>query len=167
MNRIKSSITELHSAWLVVGMMLILLVGYLAVSHHLDNTTLLLRQLPESERIPLRTTFYAITIVIFPLTNLIRHVQLRLNQTMPIPDSSGNIAKQRYFRTILISMLLIHTVGVFGLLMFRWGDGYNTLYIFTGLSALGIFLYRPKLDEYQLVVDALAAKHDENAEQDS
>jgi hypothetical protein len=32
------------------------------------------------------------------------------------------------------------------------------LFIFTGLSALGLFLYRPKLEEYQRVVELLAIK---------
>jgi len=35
------------------------------------------------------------------------------------------------------------------------GDGYNTLYIFTTLGALGIFLHRPREQEYKQIIAAL------------
>jgi len=36
--------------------------------------------LPEAQRVLIRTIFYIVAIVTFPLTNLIRYIQLRLNQ---------------------------------------------------------------------------------------
>ncbi|MCX7102144.1 MAG: hypothetical protein NTX38_11845, partial [Methylobacter sp.] len=70
-------------------------------------------------------------------------------------------AKRRYLITNIISMSIIEVVGVFGLIMYLWGDGYNTLYIFTGLSVLGLFLYRPKIDEYLEIIEALATQKNE------
>jgi len=58
-------------------------------------------------------------------------------------------------------MSLVEVVGIFGLVMFIFGDGFNTLYIFTGLSALGLFLYRPKADEYAEIIAAIAAQNHE------
>ena len=98
-------------------------------------------------------------IVTFPLTNLLRHIQLRLNQTMPYSSTAaGDIAKTRYLITVIVSMALIESVGVFGFVMFVLGDNFNTLYIFSGLSALGMFLYRPKVDEYARIVEAFTAQ---------
>jgi len=45
--------------------------------------------------------------------------------------------------------------------MFMLGDGFNTLYIFTGLSALGLFLYQPKVSEYSEIIDAISAQNHE------
>jgi hypothetical protein len=70
-------------------------------------------------------------------------------------------AKSRYFTTVLVSMALVEVVGVFGLVMFMLGDGFNTLHIFTGLSTLGLFLYRPKVDEYSEIIDAISAQDHE------
>ena len=110
--------------------------------------------LPEAQRVLIRTILYVVAIVTFPMTNLIRHIQLRLNQTMPYShDTPGMEAKKRYLVTIIVSMSLIESVGVFGFVMFILGDNFNTLYIFSGLSALGMFLYRPKVDEYAKIVD--------------
>jgi hypothetical protein len=70
-------------------------------------------------------------------------------------------AKRRYLTTVIVSMALVEVVGIFGLVMFVLGDGFNTLYIFTGLSALGLFLYRPKADEFSEIIAAIAAQQHE------
>lgn len=151
--------SDLIMPWLIVGMMLAMLAVYIVICHTLGEQ--LQQPLPENQRVLIRTVFYVLAIVTFPITNLIRHIQLRLNQTMPCPQTSQgplNTAKSRYLVTVIVSMSLIEVVGIFGLIMFMLGDGFNTLYIFTGLSALGLFLYRPKTDEYSEIIDAIAAQ---------
>ena len=159
--------SDLVLPWFIVGMMLVMLAAYIIVCHSLGEQ--LQQPLPETQRVLLRTVFYVIAIMTLPLTNLIRHIQLRLNQTMPrspaapfdkIQNSYRLDAKKRYLVTVIVSVSLIEVVGAFGLVMFVLGDGFNTLYIFTGLSALGLFLYRPKLDEYVDIIDAIAAQHE-------
>jgi preprotein translocase subunit Sss1 len=71
-------------------------------------------------------------------------------------------AKQRYLFTVIVSMMLIESVGALGFVMFLLGDDYNTLYIFNGLSMLGLFLYRPKTEEYVRIIKALAAQKNES-----
>ncbi|MDO9270134.1 MAG: hypothetical protein Q7T96_13595 [Methylobacter sp.] len=166
--------SDLILPWVIVGMMLAMLAAYIIICHTLDEQ--LKQPLPEAQRVLLRTIFYVIAIVTFPLTNLIRHIQLRLNQTMPssyashgtvavdCTDAGGRAiaeAKIRYLVTIIVSMSLIEVIGIFGLVMFVLGDGFNTLHIFTGLSALGLFLYRPKIDEYSEIIDAISAQKHE------
>lgn len=154
--------SDLILPWLIVGMMLTMLAAYIIICHTLDGQ---IRQpLPEAQRVLIRTVLYAVAIVTFPLTNLIRHIQLRLNQTMPFSRTThgaASEAKHRYLLTVIVSMTIIEAVGVFGLVMFVLGDGFNTLHIFTGLSALGLFLYRPKADEYSEIIAAIAAQHHE------
>ncbi|MDP1666431.1 MAG: hypothetical protein Q8L79_15070 [Methylobacter sp.] len=186
--------SDLILPWVIVGMMLAMLAAYIIICHILNEQ--LKQPLPEAQRVLLRTIFYVIAIVTFPLTNLIRHIQLRLNQTMPssyashgtvaddCTDAGGTTpwmgeveqrmeqlpramqgaiaeAKIRYLVTIIVSMSLIEVIGIFGLVMFVLGDGFNTLHIFTGLSALGLFLYRPKTDEYSEIIDAISAQKHE------
>ncbi|MDP3589114.1 MAG: hypothetical protein Q8R54_01060 [Methylobacter sp.] len=154
--------SDLILPWVIVGMMLVMLAAYVILCHVLGEQ--LQQPLPEGQRVLVRTVFYAVAIVTFPLTNLIRHIQLRLNQTMPCSDvthGAAVTAKNRYLATVIVSMALVEVVGVFGLVMFVFGDGFNTLYIFTGLSALGLFLYRPKVDEYSEIIDAISAQNHE------
>jgi hypothetical protein len=70
-------------------------------------------------------------------------------------------AKKRYLLTVIVSMTLMETIGAFGFVLFMLGDGRNNLLIFIGLSALGLFLYRPKLHEYSQIVESLAIKNHE------
>jgi len=154
--------SDLIPPWVIVGMMLAMLAAYIIICHILGER--LQQPLPEAQRVLVRTILYVIAIVTFPLTNLIRHIQLRLNQTMPCsPATQGAVAtaKSRYLVTVIVSMSLVEVVGIFGLVMFVLGDGFNTLYIFTGLSTLGLFLYRPKVDEYSEIIDAISAQNHE------
>jgi hypothetical protein len=146
-NQIKS---ELTPHWIIVGVLLTLLLTLNLFCHtlwsdvpiHMDN----------EQRVFIRTIFYVIAIILFPLVNLLRHILLRLNQTMP----GENPAKKRYLLTTTVTLLIIESVGLFGIIMFILGDGFNTLYIFSILAALGLFLHRPKQEEYRQIIEALA-----------
>ncbi len=142
---------------LIVAMMLVSLAAYLTICFTLG--TELQEPLPEITRVKIRTVLYIIAIITFPMTNLIRHISVKLNQTMPLTHTSyRNEAKKRYLLTVIVSMTLVETIGVFGFVLFMFGDGINNLLILIGLSALGMFLYRPKLTEYSEIVQLLAAK---------
>jgi len=149
--------SDLFLPWLIQGVLLASLVVYVIVCITLGDQ--IQQPLPEAQRVLIRTILYVVAIVTFPMTNLLRYIQLRLNQTMPFSsiDPEGE-AKKRYLVTVIVSMSLIESVGIFGFVMFVLGDNFNTLYIFTGLSALGLFLYRPKVHEYAGIVKALTAQ---------
>ena len=149
MTTYKKEKSELTVHWIIVGMMLTMLISYNIICHTLGTDIRI--NLPEEQRIFIRSILYVITIILFPLTNLLRHILLRLNQTMPGDKS----AKNRYLMTTVITLLSIETVGVFGFVMFMLGDEYNTLYIFSTLGVLGLFLHRPREQEYRDIVDAL------------
>ena len=109
---------------------------------------------PENERVVIRSIFYIVAIILFPLTNLLKHVLIRLNQTMP----GDRNASRRYLTTVVVSLAMIEMVPVFGIIMFVLGDDFNTLYIFSLLGALGVFLHRPKQEEYDSIERALRSK---------
>jgi uncharacterized membrane protein YesL len=146
--------SDLFLPWAIQGSMLAMLVALLIVC--ITFGAQIQQPLPEVQRVLIRTILYVVAIATLPMTNLLRHIQLRLNQTMPLSHGTPeNEAKKRYLVTIIVSMSLIESVGIFGFVMFILGDNFNTLYIFSGLSALGMFLYRPKVDEYAKIVEGL------------
>ena len=141
--------SELTLHWIITLIMLGILIAYNIICH--TYATDIQSNTNEEQRVLIRTIFYIITIILFPLVNLIRYVLLRLNQTMP----SDNSAKNRYLMTTIVTLVLIEIVGIFGFILFILGDGYNTLTIFSILATLGIFLHRPKQNEYDQIIDAL------------
>jgi hypothetical protein len=149
--------SDLILPWLIQGFMLATLATFFIICVAYGDQ--IQEPLPEAQRVLIRTILYIVAIATFPMTNLIRHIQLRLNQTMPYSRDTPRLeAKKRYLVTIIVSMSLIESVGIFGFVMFILGDGFNTFFIFSGLSALGMFLYRPKMDEYARIVETLTAK---------
>ena len=148
-----STQSQLRPHWLVVGFLLVLLIAYNLVCHVWGAELRI--NLDEAQRELFRSVFYGVAIILFPLTNLLRFILIRLNQTMP----GDKPAKQRYFVTTTVALLLIETVAVFGFVMFILGDDFNTLYIFSVLGALGLFLHRPKIEELAAIDYALSAKN--------
>lgn len=150
-----STINELTPHWLICFFMLMLLMAYNLICHVWADE---IRQpLPESERVIIRTVLYVIAIFLFPLTNLMRYILLRLNQTMP----GEKTPEQRYLVTVIVTQSMIEVVTLFGPIMFVLGDDFNTLYIFTLLGAVGIYLHKPKRSEVKSIAEALAAKSEQ------
>ncbi|KAF3978071.1 MAG: hypothetical protein HFP77_03815 [Methylococcales symbiont of Iophon sp. n. MRB-2018] len=141
--------SDLILHWLIVASMLCLLIVYNVVCHVMATDIQIL--LEPQQRVFIRTIFYIIAIILFPLANLIRHIFIRLNETM-LGDTT---AKYRYLLTLIVSLVSIEIVGLFGFIMFVLGDGFNTLYIFSLLALLGVFIHRPKIDEYHQIIKAI------------
>ena len=140
---------DLFIAWLIWSSLLLALMTITLIGHFNGDQYRL--NPPNNSLVLLRTIFYGLAIITFPVTNIIRHIMVRLNQTMP----GDKTAKTRYQLTTLISMLAADSIGFYGVTLYLWGDPINTLYIFSLLSALAFFLYRPKWDEYHAIHEAL------------
>lgn len=140
---------DLLLPWLILAGMIMTLAGMVLASEFATDQ---IRPVMAAEPPVLaRTILYGVAIVTFPITNLLRYIMVRLNQTMP----GEAPAKSRYLVTVLVSLGLAESLGIYGLILFVMGDDYNTLYIFSLLSLLAMFLYRPRQDEYQSIVAAL------------
>ncbi len=135
--------------WLIVTVMVLTVFASLLICEY-QGAKIQFR-FDESMREFLRSVFYLMAIITFPVTSLFRHVLLRLNQTMP----GDKPARIRYLVTIIMTQVMIESVAVLGVLMFVLGDGYNTLYIFNVMALLGFFLHRPKKEEYVKIVAEL------------
>ena len=144
--------SDLLSAGIIRAVSLMSLIALVAICHiYADKIQI---GLDEQQRIVIRTVLYIVAIMTFPLMKFIRHVLLRLNHTM----SSDKSPKSRYMLTIVVSMLVAESIGIYGFVMYILGDSYNTLYIFIMLSALAMFLYKPDQQEYKALVESLEAK---------
>ena len=149
--------------WIITGIVFTLLCTALI---YIQNT-IHGQVLPASREslILWRTECYIGAIFLLPITNLLRYIFLRLNQTMPPLKPKidlSTLAKKRYTLTVCISQSMMTFIGGLGVMMFILGDSVNTLYILTGVAGLGAFLYRPKLDEYYAIVQALTLLETQN-----
>ena len=143
--------SDLHLHWFVIGVLFCLLVAYNLVCLVFGAEIQIFGDMTADQRVFIRSIFYVIAIVLFPLVNLLRYILLRLNITMKTDTS----AKTRYFMTVFTCLMCIESVGILGFILFILGDEVNSLYIFSLLGLLGLFIHRPKPAEYQYIIDQL------------
>jgi len=137
--------SDLLSAGIIRAFSLILLVILVAVCHiYVDEIQI---GMDEQQRIVIRTVLYVVAILTFLVLKFIRHVMLRLGRDI-------KPAKSRYRLAIIVTMTISESIGIYGFIMYVLGDSYNTLYIFTMLSALAMFLHKPNLQEYKALVES-------------
>ncbi len=147
---------DLNVHWLIVIGLCLAVTAYVFACHYFGPRMQI--GLEEATRVLIRSVLYVIAIVTFPLASLLRYILLRLNQTMP----GESPAKNRYLVTVVVTQSMMEAIAIFGLIMFVLGDDYNTLYIFSGMAVLGIFLHRPKMSEYGSVAEVLAEREGKN-----
>lgn len=146
-NRPPTHSSEMTAAWSLWFAMLTPLAVYLLIVLEPGER---LKPAPEASII-VRTLFYAIAIVAFPVMNWLRRLMLGRNR-------SANAAVQaetdrhifgRYLGALAVSLALAEGIGILGLTLFVLGDSRQTFTIFLFLSALAMVLYRPKREEYR------------------
>ena len=143
--------TQIRTAWLIWASMLSLLAVYILIAHFLGSQIRAAAGL-EASIIPLRTVFYMVALATFPLINLLRRKMVRYpSQRRWHHDRHIHTARyDSYYLTIVtLSLALAESIGVWGFVLFILGDNLQTLYLFCGMSALAIVLYRPKADELE------------------
>jgi hypothetical protein len=60
-----------------------------------------------------------------------------------------------YMTVIIVSLALCESIGIYGLVLFFLGDSFRTLHVFIGISALAMYFYRPKREEFETLALAM------------
>lgn len=71
----------------------------------------------------------------------------------------------KYTIAMIISLALSESIGIYGLILFLLGDGFNNLYTFIGVSAIAMYFFRPK--GYEIEMLAKSQVTGEGAQQNS
>jgi hypothetical protein len=59
---------------------------------------------------------------------------------------------------VIVSLVLCDSIGIFGLVLFFLNDSFRTLHFFIGISALAMYFYRPKREEFETLALAMQTK---------
>jgi hypothetical protein len=143
--------TRIRTAWLIWASMLSMLAVYILIAR-LWGGQIRTAAGSGASIIPLRTVFYMVALATFPLINFLRRKMVRYPSRRRW-HHDRHIQTSRYdsyYLTIVtLSLALAESIGVWGFVLFILGDNLQTLYLFCGMSALAIVLYRPKADELE------------------
>ncbi len=69
------------------------------------------------------------------------------------PGMTMENGAQKYMVTSIISFAICESVAIFGMVVFLLGDMINILYVFAGISILGLFYYKPSREEYEDIIN--------------
>ena len=170
----KANENRLVTFWIIWGAIFGSLFIYVFVCHQFGDGI----RGNVSLNIPLdlvRNVLYGVAILTLIGTRFLRKFMLAgrpggsepmsLNPASPSNQSS---LMGKYGAAMLLSLALSESIGIYGLVLFFLGDSFRTLYIFIGISALAMFLYRPKREELETLamrdsVSALDMGHMESA----
>ena len=107
----------------------------------------------------MRNVLYGVAISTLILTHFLRKFLLAgrssgsESMSLNPPTSSAQSSPTgKYAVTMVVSLALSESIGVYGMVLFFVGESFRTLYIFLGISALAMFLYRPKREELETLV---------------
>lgn len=104
----------------------------------------------------LRNILYGVAIITLFLIHILRKLMIagkfggfQSASLKPGMQSNQPSFLARYTVTLIISLALSESIGIYGLLLFLLGEDFQTLYTFTGISALAMYFYRPKREELE------------------
>lgn len=98
----------------------------------------------------LKSVFYVLGFITFAGTRYLRNLLLRGNNSIkPAFPSAGSPAPAvgKYTMVSIITWAMCESIAVYGLVLFLLGKNAADLYLFIGVSALGLLFYRPRRDE--------------------
>lgn len=114
----------------------------------------------------LRNVLYGVAIFTLILTHFVRNFMLAdrsggsgPTSLRPQSDSTQSSPIAKYVTSMVVSLALSESIGIYGFVLFVLGDSFRTLYIFAGISAIALFFYRPKREE----IEALALRESGSA----
>jgi len=119
----------------------------------------------------LRNILYGIAAITLFLTHFFKRFMLagtssgflsKAFKSGPRPNQPAFLAK--YTIALIVSLALSESIGIYGLVLFFLGDGFQTLYTFTGISALAIYFHRPKREELETLAIAMQTEEAPTAE---
>ncbi|UCB49839.1 MAG: hypothetical protein JSW56_02780 [Deltaproteobacteria bacterium] len=104
----------------------------------------------------MRNVLYGVAIVTLILTHFLKKFMLAQRSggsgpTSLRPQLGSNQSSliSKYAVSMIVSLALSESIGLYGFVLFLLGENFRTLYIFVGISAIALFFYRPKREEIE------------------
>ena len=110
----------------------------------------------------MRNIFYGIAIITLFLTHFLKRFILggTFSGTLSESLKSGQHSNQssflaKYSTALIVSLALSESIGIYGFVLYLLGADFQTLYTFIGISALAIYVHRPKREEIEALAIAM------------
>ena len=157
-NAIEKGLLTLWIIWAaIMGSLLI----YVFICHQFGDE--IRRDMGQNFPLPLmRNILYGIAIITLFLSHFLKRFLLggTFGNTLSKSVKSGQDSNQppflaKYSTALIVALGLSESIAIYGFVLFLLGADFQTLYIFIGISALAIFVHRPKREEIETMAVAM------------
>jgi len=151
----------LLTLWIIWAAIMGSLFIYIFLCHQFGDE--IRRDMGQNFPLPLmRNILYGIGIITLFLTHFLKRFILSgtLIDTLSKSLKSGQYSNQplflaKYSTALIVSLALSESIGIYGFVLFLLGDDFQTLYTFIGISALAIYVHRPKKEVIETMAVAM------------
>lgn len=155
--------------WIIWGAMLASLCIYLIVGHMIVDEIKIEGISPDIFSL-LRNILFIVALVELAIIPVIRKFILRtpakISQSsfgQQIPGTANHPALAKYSSAMIVSLALAESIAIYGLVLLFIGKDFQSLYLFTGISAAAMLVYRPKIDELEKLAIGLKGEKSGNS----
>ncbi len=146
---------RLLSLWIIWAAIFVSLLLYVLICH-LWGDGIRRNAIPNFPLDLMRNVLYGVAIVTLILTHFLKKLMLAQRSggsgpTSLRPQLGSNQSSliSKYAVSMIVSLALSESIGLYGFVLFLLGENFRTLYIFVGISAIALFFYRPKREEIE------------------
>ncbi|TAN37513.1 MAG: hypothetical protein EPN25_15330 [Nitrospirae bacterium] len=157
MERIDKGMSTLYVIW---AAMFLSLAMYLFVGLYVKDTLTI--TLEKNVVDMLRNVLYVVSLITLVAAGFVRKLLLSVKDKST-PGAAGRASAQsdrpsalgRYSTTLIISLAMAESIGIYGLVLFFLGKNEPDLYLFILVSAAVMLVYRPKKDDIVSLAEEL------------
>ena len=152
----------MQTLWIIWGAMFGSLLVYLIVCHVMADRV-------KMKDIPFalfRNILYIIVAVELVIAYYIRKLLLKVRPakqgSTTLNEATGlkyRPALSKYTSALIVSLAIVDSIGIYGVVFFFMSRDFQSLYIFTTISAIAMFIYRPKMEEIEKLAMDLKGKY--------
>lgn len=166
MNASQSETEQLEKGWntiLIIWIAMFVSLGaYLGLCHLIEIQVIPFKidiSLPIKTINILKTVFYGVSLSVFVGVHLLR--RYLLNSGKAVTLKSIRISKNqhpaiiRYSKITSITLALVESIGIYGLVLFLLSRDVTALYQLIALSAVGMIYFRPRKNELMAMADEM------------
>lgn len=157
--------TGMRKAWIIWGKMLGSFIPYISICYLMGDDMIIATTFYVPIEL-LRYILYGTAAVELILTYFLRKRMLAAAPEMHesklrillkfIRNNPSYVAK--YLCIVFVSLLISESIGLYGFVFFTLGGDFKTLCIFSCISALAMFFYRPRFEELEQLAIAIKQK---------
>ena len=160
----------LLTVWIMWAAIMGTLFIYVFICHQFGDE--IRRNMSQNAPIPLlRNIFYGIAVITLFLSHFLKRYMLSGTSGGSLSKSAISGLRQnqptvlaKYTNVLIVSLALSEGIGIYGFVLFLLGDSFQTFYIFIGISALAIYLHRPRREELERLARAMQTEEATSAE---